>query len=251
MRWCSSCNRLGNALLVDQFCARSWRMGSRLVLGVGVAALCLGSGAAAAAVSPSQMISAALAKARAQTSVHYVSAQVSPGVSVTIIGDAARDRGIQRITYRRGGQAGHVTVRVVNNTAYVHGDAFTLTGYMRIPPSSASAWAGKWLSLAPSAPDFPAVAAAVRLVSTLSELAMPPPFRNLGTLTRLRRRVVGIESQFSRAGHAITETLYIDPARSLPLQLVGNSGTTTITGTFSRWNEPVSVAAPASAIAIR
>jgi len=197
------------------------------------------------------VVSSAPAKARAQSSVHYVSGQVSGGTSVTIDGDAARDRGIQRITYRKGGRVGHLTVLVVANTAYVRGDAFILTSYMRIPLSESSAWAGKWLSLAHSAPDFAAVAAAVRLVSTLAELTMPPPFHSVGTSTRQGHRVVGIASHFQRSGHEITETLYIDLARSLPVQLVGRSGTTTITGTFSRWNEPVSVSAPTSAIAIR
>jgi hypothetical protein len=225
-------------------------VGSKLLAGV-VAVLCVGSGVAGAAVSPSQVVSAALAKARAQRSVHYVSSQVSGDTSVTIDGDAVRDRGIQRITYRKGGRVGHLTVVVVANVAYVRGDTFTLTNYMRIPLSSSSGWAGKWLSLARSAPDFAAVAAAVRLVSTIAELTIPPPFRYVGTSTRQGRHVVGIASHFQQAGHAITETLYVDVARSLPVQLVGKSGTTTITGTFSRWNEHVSVAAPASAIAIR
>lgn len=225
--------------------------GLKLVAAVGVVTLLLGVDVAAAAVSPSQLVSTALAKARAQRSVHYVSAQVSPGLSVTINGDAARDRGIQRITYRKDGRVGHVTVRVVADTAYVRGDAFTLENYMRIPASAATAWAGKWLSLAHTAPDFAPVAAAVRLVSTLSELTMPPPFRDAGTSTRQGRHVIGITSHFQRAGHAISETLYIDLGRSLPLQLIGKSGTTTISGTFTRWNEAVTVAAPSSAIAIR
>jgi hypothetical protein len=197
------------------------------------------------------MLSTALANARVQRSVHYVTAQASGSMSVTINGDAARDRGIQRITYRKDGHLGHVTVLVVANTAYVRGDAFTLTNYMRIPASAAGAWAGKWLSLADTAPDFAPVAAAVRLVSTLSELKMPPPFGSVGPAARLGHRVIGIRSSFQRGGHAISEILYIDLSRSLPLQLVGTSGTTTINGTFSRWNEPVSVTAPDGAIPIR
>lgn len=226
-------------------------MGSRLFAGVGVATLCSSSAVAAAASPPSQLVSAALAKARAQRSVHYVSAEVSGSVAVTINGDAGRDRGIQRITFRKAGQVGHVSVLVVANTAYVRGDAFTLENYMRIPASSATAWAGKWLSLARSAPDFAAVAGAVRLVSTLAELTMPPPFRSVGTSTRQGRHVIGIASHFQRAGQAIGETLYIDLARSLPFQLVGRSGTTTIIGTFDDWNERVSVTAPTSAIPIQ
>ena len=142
-------------------------------------------------------------------------------------------------------------VVVVANTAYVRGDAFTLENYMRIPASAATAWSGKWLSLAHSAPDFAPVAAAVRLVSTLAELTMPPPLRSVGTSTRQSHRVIGITSHYQHAGQAVTETLYVDLATSLPYQQVGRSRTTTVTGTFSRWNEPVPVSVPTSAIPIR
>jgi hypothetical protein len=196
-------------------------------------------------------VSAALAKAHAQTSVHYVSSQASGGRAVTIVGDAATDRGIQHITYRRSGRAGHVTVLVVANTAYIRGDALTLESYMGIPSSAAAAWAGKWLSLASSAPGYPTVSAAVRLGSTLDEVKMPPPFREIGISTRHGRRVVGIVSRFKHAGRTVTATLYVDPARSLPVEQVDRSGGITVTATFSRWNERVSVSPPASAIAIR
>ena len=168
-----------------------------------------------------------------------------------IAGDAATDRGTQEITYRKGGRVGHATVLVVANTAYVQGDAFTLTNYMGIPPSSAAAWAGRWLSLAQSAPDFTNVAAAVRLPSTLDELKMPPPFRRGGTLTRAGRHLVGVESRFRRAGQAVRETLYIDVAHSLPVEQIGRAGATSMRTMLSRWNEPVSVSPPASAIPIR
>lgn len=221
------------------------------MLAVAAAALYVSVGVASADVSPARLVSSALAKAHAQRSVHYVASDTFSGMTVTITGDAATDRGSQHITYRKGGRVGHVTVLVVANTAYVRGDAFTLTNYMGIPASSASAWAGKWLSLAPSAPDFRNVARAVRLSSTLDELKMPPPFRRSGTVTRGGRRLVGIESRFHRAGHVVRETLYIDAARSLPVEQTGRDGAATMTTTLSRWNEPVSVSAPASAIAIR
>jgi hypothetical protein len=225
-------------------------VGSR-VLSVAAAALALSVGAAPAAVSPARLVRSALAKARAQSSVHYVVSNTSAATRVTIAGDAASDRGIQHITYRKAGRVGHVTVLVVARTAYVRGDAFTLANYMRIPPSSASSWAGKWLSLARTAPDYDAVAEGVRLASTLGELKMPQPYRSVGTATRHGRRVVGVESRFRRAGHAVRETLYIDAGRSLPVEQVGRSGAITMRAIFSRWNEPVSVSRPASAIPIR
>lgn len=183
--------------------------------------------------------------------MHYVSSQASSGIAVTITGDAATDRGIQQITYRKLGRVGHATVLVVAGTAYMRGDEFTLANYMRIPPSAAATWAGRWLSLAQSAPDFSAVAAAVRLGSTLDELKMPQPFRDIGTSTQQGRRVVGIESHFRRAGHAVSETLYIDLARSLPVEQFARSGGITFQAAFSRWNEAVSVSPPPSAIPIR
>jgi hypothetical protein len=226
-------------------------MGSRLLAGAAAATLFLSAAAASAVVSPSRLVSSALATAHAQRSVHYLSSQASSGTAVTVVGDAATDRGIQHITYRKDGRVGHVTVLVVATTAYLRGDEFALANYMRIPASTAAAWAGKWLSLAPSAPDYAAVAAAVRLGSTLDELKMPQPFRDVGTSMQQGRRVVGIESHFRRAGHAVSETLYIDVARSLPVEQVGSSAGITVRATFSRWNDPVSVSPPASAIPIR
>jgi hypothetical protein len=226
-------------------------VGTRVFAGAGAAALYLVAGVASAGVSPARLVSSALAKAHAQRSVHYLASQTSSGIAVTIAGDAATDRGIQHITYRKGGRLGHVTVVVEANTAYVRGDAFTLANYMRIPASAATAWAGKWLSLAPSAPDYKAVAAGVPLASTLDELKMPQPFRSVGALTRHGVRLVGIESHFQRAGHTVSETLYIDVARSLPVEQVGKSTGVTLRATFSRWNERVSVSPPASAIPIR
>jgi hypothetical protein len=219
-------------------------------MGAAAGVLYLSVAVASAGVSPARLVSSALVKAHAQRSVHYVASDNFSGVTVTIAGDAAIDRGSQHITYHKGGRVGHITVLVVANTAYVRGDAFTLTSYMGIPASSAAVWAGKWLSLARSASDFKTVAEAVRLASTLDELKMPPPFRSVGTTTRNGQRVIGVESSFRRAGQAVRETLYIDVARSLPVEQIGRSGASTMRTTLSRWNEPVSVSPPASAIPI-
>lgn len=224
---------------------------SSRIAAVGLSTLLVSVGVASAAVSPARLLSAALAKARAQRSVHYVASQTSAGRSVTIVGDSAVDRGVQQITLREEGRVGHATVRVVADTAYVRGDAFTLENFMGIPASLAAGWAGRWLSLASSAPDYRTVSAGVRLASTLGELKMPPPYRGGGSLMVNGRRLVGVESRFRRGGRTVRETLYIDPARTLPVEQVGSSSGIGVKSTFSSWNEPVSVSPPASAIAIR
>jgi hypothetical protein len=112
-------------------------------------------------------------------------------------------------------------------------------------PASAASWPGRWLSLAHTTPDFATVAAAVRLSSTVDELKMPQPLRDVGTTTRGGRRVIGIQSQFVHAGHPVIETLYVTASGPpLPVAQVGRSGAIRLTVTFSRWNEAVSVSAP-------
>src|ERR1051325_20156 len=103
---------------------------------VSSAALLVGAGPAFAAGSPSQ--SSIIAAVRAQRSFHYVAVSTGNGVQLSIVGDAARDRGVQRITYRRGGVSGHATVLVAANTAYIRGDAFTLRHYMSFAAAAAS-----------------------------------------------------------------------------------------------------------------
>jgi hypothetical protein len=226
-------------------------MSSRLLAAAAAALLFLSVGVGSAGVSPSRLVASAFANAYAHRSVHYVSVQRSGRMELRFVGDAATDRGIQRITYRKGRRVGHVTVLVVANTAYVRGDMFTLVNYMRIPPSAAMRWSGKWLSLPASAPGYKAVAAGVRLRSTLDEMKMPGPFRDVGTSTRSGRRVVGVASHVRQAGRRVTEAIYVDPARSLPVEEDGVSGTTISRATLSRWNEPVSLSRPASAIRIQ
>jgi hypothetical protein len=205
---------------------------------------------AAAAPTPVQLYTSSLAAARAQHSVHYVAATVFPGRAVTIVGDAARDRGIQRITVRQGAQTGHVTVIVVANVAYVRGDAPTLQSYMGFTAADATRYGGRWLSIRPSQARFKPVAEAVRLVSTIGELAMPPPFTATPPATVAGQRVKGVRATFTRSGQKLVETLYVRASGS-PLPVEQVAATTSGVGlstTFSRWNEAVRVAAPAGAI---
>jgi len=111
-----------------------------------------------------------------------------------MVGDAGLDRGIQRVTYRKGGNTGHVTVLVVADTAYVRGDVFALTNYMGFSAARAASLAGHWLQIPHTARGYATVAAAVRLKSTLSELVLPRPRLALPETTRDGQRVLGIRS---------------------------------------------------------
>jgi hypothetical protein len=214
-------------------------------------ALCVLAGPAAASVSPDRLVSSALAAARAQRSVHYVTAAVSSTVSVRMVGDAALDRGIQRITYRNGGKSGHVTVLVVANTAYVRGDAFALASYMGFSGAEARRLAGHWLKIPHTARSYPTVSAAVRLRSTISELALPRPRVALPQSVLNGQRVIGIRNTSVSSGHSLTRTLYVRASGlRLPVAELTRGGGSRGSVTFSNWNHRVSVSAPPGATLI-
>jgi hypothetical protein len=123
---------------------------------------------------------------------------------------------------------------------------------MRFPANAAGVYAGRWLVLAHTTPDFKTVAAAVRLGSMLDQLKMPGTPRSTGIATVRETTVAGIQTQFSQAGQRITETLYVRANGSpLPVEQIADAGTFRLKITLSNWNESVEVAAPTGAIPIR
>jgi hypothetical protein len=199
-------------------------------------------------------MSSSLAAAKAQHSVHYVSSWKSAGLSGSIVGDAAIDRGIQRITFRKGPQTGHVTVLVVENTAYVRGDALALQSYMGFSSADASAAAGKWVRVEHTHAWFSTVAAAVRLGSTIDELrlSVEDPLESAGNTTLNGRRVAIIRGRIARSGNGATATLYVQTdGERLPVAEIERQGTKIASTVLSRWNEPVHVSAPPSTLVLR
>jgi hypothetical protein len=213
-----------------------------------VAALVLVAGSASAAQSPAGLLAASLAAGKAQGSVHYIARARFGAEAVTITGDAALDRGRQQIAFTKSGQTGHATVLVVNNTAFIKGDAFTLTNYMRIPATLAN----RWLSLAHTTSGFKTVAEAVRLGSTLDELKMVAPLQFVPGHSIAGTRTTAIRGKVPQGGVAAFATLYVR-AGGLPLpveQVSTESSGATDTVTFNRWKESVTVAAPSKATPI-
>jgi hypothetical protein len=229
----------------------SFETSFRSVVAVGVA-FCALAAPAAASVSPDRLVSSALAAARAQRSVHYVTAAVSSTVSVRMVGDAALDRGIQRITYSKAGKSGHVTVLVVANTAYVRGDFFALASYMGFSRAAATRYAGRWIKVPHTARGYPTVSEAVRLRSTIKEIALPSPRVALPESVLNGQRVIGVRNTSMVSGHRVTTTLYVRAAGlRLPVAEETRASGTRISVTFSKWNQPVNVSAPTGATLIR
>jgi uncharacterized OsmC-like protein len=211
--------------------------------------LVLAAGSAAATRTPATLLAASLAAGKAQGSVHYVARAKFGSEGVTITGDAAVDRGRQQITFTKSGQTGHATVLVVNNTAYIKGDAFTLTNYMQIPGTLAN----RWLSVAHTTKGFKTVAEAVRLASTLDELKMTAPLQFVAGRSIGGVRTVGIRGNEPAGSLTATATLYVNAGKTpLPVvQVSTESNGASDTVTFSRWKERVTVVAPTGATPLR
>jgi hypothetical protein len=210
-----------------------------------VCVVALGFAPAALAESPSAQMKASLAAADAQQSVHYVSRATGASFSVTMVGDAGRSSGIQRITYTKGGKSGHVTVMVVADTAYIRGDAFALQNYLGFTASAATEAKGKWISLAKTEPSYATVAAGVRLASTMSELRLKAPLSTLGSSQGGGRPVIGIRDKFLVSGHRFTGTLYVSASGSpLPVEEKQTSSVEKFDVVLSHWNEKLTLSAP-------
>jgi hypothetical protein len=166
--------------------------------------------------------------------------------------DAARDRGIQRITFHKAGKTGYATVLVVANTAYVRADRFALVNYFGFSASAAARDAGRWLKIPSTSPRYPAVSEAVRLNSMLAELALSKPLRQLSPSTVAGQRVIGLRNSSVSSGHRVTRTLYVHAGgMRLPVAESTQGGGSQTAVVLSRWNEPVRVSAPRGATLLK
>jgi hypothetical protein len=205
-----------------------------------------------AAQSPKQLQTAILSAALAQQSVHYV--QVGSGKSSgRMVCDVANDRGIQRIAITKGGKNGHVTVRVVNHTAYIRGDAVAMHRYMGFSVSEASRYHDRWISIPRGYPTYRTVAAAVTLPSFVHQLRIPGSSLTSVSGTLAGRKVVGVRRTGKFEGLEAVETLYARAhGTRLPVELlkVAHKKGYRDTVVMTHWNEKVLVTAPAHSVPI-
>jgi hypothetical protein len=183
------------------------------------------------------LLAAMLAAVHAQHSAHYVTTTVSGATKVVIVGDVAKTSGKQEITFTRSGRSGHVSVRVVNGTAYFRGDAFALQDFMGVPAANAVAHAGDWVRVPKTAKQYASVAAAVTMGSFAASLGVN------GTVTK----VAGGLAITTSTGAAVRLFL---TSKHLPTRETGKGSGGTLALTVGRWNEPVRVSPPAKTVAV-
>jgi hypothetical protein len=216
-----------------------------------LAAAGLATAAAFAAQSPKSLRASIFNAARAERSVHYVTETTGNG-SVTIVADAGRTRGIQQIRYANAGKSGHVTVIVANGTAYLHGDEFTLHGFLGFSEAQAARYANVWIRVPHQSHLYAAVADAVTLPSFLAEVY---PKTNLALLTRRVNgvKLVGVRGSTTHQGIPFVEAVYTRPGgKPLPVvEVEATPGASFRSNTaIGRWNEKLHIAIPQHAVPI-
>ena len=220
-----------------------------LVVVAAVAAVC--AAVAAAAPSPQSLRASIFAAARAQRSVHYVTATTGNG-NVIIVADVGRTRGIQRIRYANAKKSGHATIIVANRTAYVHGDAFTLHGFLGLSKKQAARDAQAWIRVPQQSHLYASIAEAVTLPSFLAEIY---PKTNLVRQTRRAKGVplVGVQGSTRHQGTPFVEAVFARTG-GRPLPVVEVEATTSAsfksTTAMGRWSEKLHIGLPRHAVPI-
>lgn len=216
---------------------------NRQLIALAVVAVTSSLHGARAVPSPAQLQKQILQAADAERSVHYIAVQTKsePRTRLVIVGDAARNEGIQRIAFSRAGRTGHIVAVVAARIAYFRGDAFTLAHYVGLPKALAARYAGRWISVSPASPAYQTVAAGVSLASTISALKLARPLaRCPATLIKGRRvisicgRVPGPKGRYARG------VLYALADRPrLPVRETVTREGVRLVAAFSGWGESI------------
>jgi len=203
-----------------------------------------------AAGSPKQTLASVLATARAQQSVHYVAASTIGTVRTRLVCDVGLTEGSQQITFTQGKKSGKVTVLVSAGTAYIRGDAFTLTTYLGFKQAGATKVAGQWVQIPHGDRSYASIAEAVTLSSTIDELRLNGPLTLLPASTVAGQKVVGIRGKTVAKPPAAGIVYVSTQPKPLPVGQIETIGGGLAEMLFSHWNEQVHVAVPANPVAI-
>jgi hypothetical protein len=220
----------------------------------------VGSGVAGAATQTAgQVLASAGAAAKGQPSFHYVATDTQAGLSVTINGDVTRTEGTQTIVATIDGTVGHVTVSLVEGSAYFRGDEAGLQHFMQLSPALAAQYTNQWISLSKNDPGYAAIAAGLTTASALGQVEIGKPLSLRGVTKKMGQQVLTIGGTERGTPSGATKPVTIPvrlyvKASGKPLPVL-YSATWIVdnhpqvqTVSFSRWKEPVHVTAPANPV---
>ncbi len=200
------------------------------------------------APGPAQLLHETFTAAGRSDAFHYRDVWRADGVSQIVVGDARPSSGSESVSVG----SDRFTVVYTGQEAYFEGAAAALRDQLGLPPTTASADAGKWISLQQSDGPFPSVEGGVTTSAALAQvliapLAIAPAPRTHGILlTRITGRIPHGRVVTGWARLDLSSRSKLPAAYSAHGSDGGQSWSSTIT--FSRWGANDAIKIPAGAL---
>jgi hypothetical protein len=190
------------------------------------------------------------------TSVHFVakSSATDSGntTKLQFVGDVGAEDGTEVATWSGEGQKGTFTVIGIGSTRYLKGDADSLaTFFQAVPDTSASTYAGKWISFTPSDKLYAALQSDLTIALVAASLKFQPT-RSVTTADTIELIGKPFERSGTPSGEKATATTSISRGTRLPIvqsfaaSYGGSSETSSIT--FTKWGSATLPTAPSGAL---
>jgi hypothetical protein len=198
-----------------------------------------------------QWLSAALAAAKAEGSVHMDVVDVLKKRTLRYSDDDGPDRGIQRISVSPGMRA---EVRVIGSQTYFTANRKAFQNYFGFPSRVAPLIAGHWLLLEPGMPMYKRVTEGVTFRSAMKEAALRGHLRLLPERTIDGVRVVGVRGRVGGPGFqdvaSAHATLWVTAGtHPLPVRYEAQDKSIgRMVVTFTKWGANVDVTRPPNAL---
>ena len=219
----------------------------RIATWVLISAAVIATAATALAASPKAFRAKVIAATLAQTSVRRTSTHTEslPGrySEDTVTADVSVASGSELDRFQSTDQHGRARILLVGGTVYFRGDAVALEQYFDLTEAKAKHYAGRWISIPKGDKLYSGFADSLTLASVVR-------FIPRGHL-RLSRRWMHGRRFIVLYGSSPSVDLYVH-ARGKPLPVGFSDGglSAQAYGRFSKWNESVTVQAPASSTPI-
>jgi len=197
---------------------------------------------------PPQLLQESMAAAGAVDAFHYRAVWRSDGVSQIVVGDVRPSSGSETVS------VGHDQFIVVftGQEAYFDGNAVALQDQLGLLATTASDYAGRWISLQPSDGPYPSIEDGLTSSSALAQVFIAP----FATAPRYPTGAVPLTQISGRIPHGQVvsgwASLDLISRSKLPTEYSahGSNGGQPWSSTiaFSRWGENVVVSAPIGAL---
>jgi hypothetical protein len=205
-----------------------------------------------AGLPASDVLGTALTTLKAAVSVHVDIRLAQQSRTAVYSDDSAVGAGRQEITIS-GGE--HAIVLVVGKVTYIRGNQAALTGFFGFPASAARRLVNRWISFRPGDTGYQQLTSGVTLTGLVSQLELTGPLTVKAPGMVTGQSVVGVHGTVPASAGAPAgsrATLYVAASgHALPVSYqLDRADSFQFAATFSRWGEPVHLAAPRHAIPV-